>query len=313
MLTRKQRSRRPTRFRSADVLGGSQVVVTAGTVMRLPAAPGALTFEGYNTLSLGATLAGLSGGDVVSIAVDTVDPQSAAVGVLGSSLGRSNVITATGNGAAAGTLYLPNVLTGTIGRPISDVSNQLAPVGAADNFECVNEAVADGSKYVVYNQFPNDILLEFYGGTPFTPSGVARGYKLVVVSGKFGGDAASRVWQHDIRIQKPDGTALTSTVLYAWNLIANGVNEYYRAEFTLLDAECAAIAANAAAYQFRVSTRYGGFGIPDSECRIDQVYMQVNALNPFVTPFARNVLLIDASASAHDVTVSALLAELTVA
>jgi hypothetical protein len=196
----------------------------------------------------------------------------------GGAFDETNTRLGIGTSTPSAKLHAKTTAAAVYGRPASDISIQLNRVGGAANYLCVNEETADGNtSYVVYNTFPNGSLLEIYGGTPFTYTGTATGFQLVVVSGKFGGDAATRTWQHDVRIEKLDGTDLTDGIAGAWNLTSNGVNTYYTFTYNLTDAECAAVVANSSAYQFRLSTRYGGAGTPTSECRITQVYLLVNA------------------------------------
>lgn len=295
------------------MLGGATLVVPAGTVVRKPTAPGSLDFMGYNALSVKATVAGLGGADRLTIGIDTLDPESAAGAVLAGSLGRVDIVTAAANGNVAGMIHLPDSLQGVIfGRPNSDVSVQFGRFGAATNYQCVNQVVSDGgTTYVAYNSFPNAALLDNYGGTAFNFTGPKTGFKLRIVQGKFLGDAATRTWEGRLRIENTVGAAITANHDY----VSGGIDAYETRTFTLVDADCVAVAAAAAGagYRFINIMGYGGGGIPTSEWRCTQLELQVgqNGLSALATPFYRNTLVLDASGSAVDVTVSALLLELT--
>lgn len=96
---------------AAALLGGPSLIVTAGTIRVLPAAPRSVDFSSYNVLSAKLNVAGLDVGDVFVLAVDTQDPESGAGAPIGNDLGRTNVITATTNGNHAETFSLAATLS----------------------------------------------------------------------------------------------------------------------------------------------------------------------------------------------------------
>lgn len=108
-----RRRRRPVTFRSDSLLGGASLVVPHGTAVRLPAAPASLVFAGYNALAARVHVAGLGGGDEFRVDVDTLDMESRTGAAVPADLGRRTVITADADGDWSGTLDLPTVLAGS--------------------------------------------------------------------------------------------------------------------------------------------------------------------------------------------------------
>jgi hypothetical protein len=113
-------------FRNFNLLGGTTLVVGAGTTARVPAAPTTLDFSGYNTLSLKVHVAGLSGADVFVVALDTVDPETG--NLIPAALGRTTLLTITTNGDFATTLTLPSLYPGASSIILPFMQNVLALV-----------------------------------------------------------------------------------------------------------------------------------------------------------------------------------------
>jgi len=312
MLLLTQRRAEPVRFRSADLLGGASKVVPAGTLVRLPAVPNSLDFSGYNTLSLAATIAGLSGGDSFVLAADTVDPESATGAVLASSLGRLNAITTTANGSKAATVSLrPRVLT-----PSSDVtpvdtqwgrygSSGGGPPPFATTWQCVNTK-DDFTSFIARNANPDGTYTYKFGLT-----GVIAGTSFPIA----------------FRATRLFAVPMGDHVFLTFSVVTDTGAKYDSPEFnctvftdswvnystTVNIAQATGIAPhNSLWITARVPTPVG----VDVWCAI--TYMALNLSdfaapsgNPGIFPFMSNALVLDATACAHDVTVSGLVAELT--
>lgn len=111
-----KRDRRPVVVYPNDfVLGSPSRVIPAGTILRTPDAPRCLDFDGYNVLSLKMAIAGLSGGDVLKIYVAASDPESSTAEPLANNISQVLAITANADGNYGATVSLVEVLGGSGG------------------------------------------------------------------------------------------------------------------------------------------------------------------------------------------------------
>lgn len=105
-LVRARRFARHVVFGPDRLLGGSSLVIPAGQTVRLPGAGAPLDFSGFNTLSVWALISGFGGGDALALRLNTVDPESPTLAVLGSDLGAMDLLTVTADGEVALTTNL---------------------------------------------------------------------------------------------------------------------------------------------------------------------------------------------------------------
>lgn len=344
-------------YRSADLLGGASKVVPAGTVVRLPAAPNSLDWSGFNTLSLKATVAGLAGADSLVIAADTLDPESAAGALLAGSLGRSTVITATSNGNKAGTLWLRNVLGGSMAPlvpaqtllPVAKLWQGGWGVAGAGGDQSVACQTNDGNTSFIQGSDTTPGIASSLGmALPLDP-GVYTGWTLNVVATKLSGSGSHPVIGVDCLLGErisysTPGTGggvfggSASAIFLGWLGRASSIPggnyvlptpvgpldyAWTTYSFALTSAQAQAIVAIASNHYliFQPMTRSntGDPGVADTYPNITQVYISAPASGPSgppglteeAIPFYRNALVLDATGSAHDVTVTSLLAELT--
>jgi len=107
------------------------VAVTNGTTETIPGpADPFLDFQGYNTLSVFATITALPGGNTLTAVLVTMDPETGAA--LASDLGDATLLTMAANDDYAATLYLPTyyaTLSGLV-LPFYQFSIDLVHTGA---------------------------------------------------------------------------------------------------------------------------------------------------------------------------------------
>jgi hypothetical protein len=332
MLALAQRRARPVAFRSATILGGSSLVVGAGALAQGPAAPASLDFRGYNTLSLKATLAGLSGADSFVCKLGCLDPESAAGALLPSSVAASTILTAGAAGDFAGIITLPHVIGAGPNFVLATADNTdggwVNQVGSPVDLYKTISTIGDSATYARFAIGASGNLAIFDCTAGFTSPGTTSGFELHVTA-RFNAITDIRNakvifhWAKNSGgdvIQKSIGTTASTPSI---PIVNDGAFHDYTYNLTAGDITTAGgLAAIFASQFFRLQMDFSGVTTGGGSIDVADFYVRIppggtgpggggGSGGSLILPFFRNALIFDNSASAHATTISAVRAELT--
>lgn len=300
---------RPTMFTSRFLLQGTApLVIPAGTTVRVSGPRPSLDFQGYNTLSVWASIADFDVGDALTLRVNTVDPESNVAALIPSDLGMRELITVLGNGEVAQVLNLIDFYSGAGNQPLL-LQNDIADGGWGGQ----NGAVFPNLYTNLNNPNPTDAdyikLLSGQGGvyigefSPAVDPGILGPFSL-----QFRGRDTSSGGTHKIGVTISDA---------ANNTLWNGTNaqNWPATNFSTLTYVVTFGMAPSSWTGLRIGIG-GGLNIPpsDGEQQVSLAELIVGGGTPpgqlLAIPFYRNVFEWK-NTGATDVTVTSMAAELT--
>lgn len=310
---------------SDRLLGGTSLVVPAGTTVVVPGT--ALEWQGFNTASLKAHVAGLAGGDTFKVYAAVIDPEDPALPVL-QGFPLPTLLEASGaDGDYAGTLNLPGFFGGSgtqVLRPYLASTNSIAwgHPGQADFVDGYNN-FPPGTNRFTRGLGAGGILAAALKMSDLTDPGIDTDFFLYITMLSTMNDATSRLELHS---SVPGHANLTDFFFgnpgYVGVLppTSGGVVTGSFVEYVMpFDASEAAHINFVADMQFVIE--YGGVvfsGSPNPTWDVTNLRFECPGVGgggggaDAMIPFYYNKLVLDATACAGDITLSHALLELTI-